>query len=241
MEKTEPHYFRHTFSIVSVPEQATLYIAGPRGVKVWLNGKMAESVESDTSSPLGMHVFAMPVAKFLKTGKNTIAIEAVRGRGVTGFANSPLVREQTFEAAWLLRELGDTPNADKYEARAVAVKTAANKYLLDPATGTYGPRWRTNAAAIIGGAADPKQYPAIWDHVLSNVGHVKYNAYIISPYYNYYVIRAMAETGHRKEALDWIRQYWGGMLEEGATSFWEGYDPSWYKMQRQLSAAHCPS
>jgi hypothetical protein len=58
---------------------------------------------------------------------------------------------------------------------------------------------------------------------------VKYNPYIISPYYNYYVIRAMAQMGHRKDALDWIRQYWGGMLEEGATSFWEGYDPSWYK------------
>jgi hypothetical protein len=39
----------------------------------------------------------------------------------------------------------------------------------------------------------------------------------------------MAQMGHRKDALDWIRQYWGGMLEEGATSFWEGYDPSWYK------------
>jgi hypothetical protein len=61
------------------------------------------------------------------------------------------------------------------------------------------------------------------------VGHIKYNALIISPYYNYYVIRAMAEMGHRKDALAWIRQYWGGMLEEGATSFWEGYDPSWYK------------
>ncbi len=38
----------------------------------------------------------------------------------------------------------------------------------------------------------------------------------------------MAEMGHRPEALAWIRQYWGGMLEEGATSFWEAYDPSWY-------------
>src|SRR5260370_9993417 len=52
---------------------------------------------------------------------------------------------------------------------------------------------------------------------------------IISPYYNYYVIRAMAQTGHRQDGLEWIRQCWGGLLEEGATSFWEGYDPSWYK------------
>lgn len=133
------------------------------------------------------------------------------------------------EAAWLLREVGDTANAEKYEARAATVKAAAQKYLVDPATGAYGPRWQTNAAAVFGGAADPTQYGAIWNHVLSNVGHVKYNALIISPYYNYYVIRAMAQTGHRKDALAWIRQYWGGMLDEGATSFWEGYDPSWYK------------
>jgi len=65
--------------------------------------------------------------------------------------------------------------------------------------------------------------------VLSKVGHQPYSGLIISPYYNYYVIRAMAETGHRDAALSWIRQYWGGMLQEGATSFWEAYDPSWYK------------
>jgi hypothetical protein len=133
------------------------------------------------------------------------------------------------EAAWMLRELGDTTNADKYAQRAAELKTGAEKYLLDASTGTYGPRWQTNAAAIIGGAAGPERYSAIWDHVLSEVGKGSTKGLIISPYYNYYVIRAMAETGHRQEALAWIRQYWGGMLHEGATSFWEGYDPSWYR------------
>ncbi len=133
------------------------------------------------------------------------------------------------EAVWLLRQLGDNANADKYQARAAAIEAGTQKYLLDPATGTYGLRWQTNAAAVISGAAGPQQYPAIWKHVLSNVGHVKYNALIITPYYNYYVIRAMGEMNHRKDALAWIRQYWGGMIDEGATSFWEGYDPSWYK------------
>jgi hypothetical protein len=61
------------------------------------------------------------------------------------------------------------------------------------------------------------------------VGKIKYNALIITPYYNYYVVSALAKMGHRAEALDWIRQYWGGMVDEGATSFWESYDPGWYK------------
>jgi alpha-L-rhamnosidase len=139
------------------------------------------------------------------------------------------------EAAWMLRELGDTTNADHYAQRAAAIKSAAQQHLLDPTTGTFGPRWQTNAAAVVSGAADPAQYPAIWNNVLSHVGHVRYNGLVITPYYNYYVISAMAQVGHRKDALDWIKQYWGGMIDEGATSFWEGYDPDWFKSNYHAS------
>lgn len=133
------------------------------------------------------------------------------------------------EAVWMLRELGDTANAVKYEARAAEIEAGAQKYLLDENMGAFGPRWQTNAAAVIGGAAQPGQYDAIWKSVLSKVVTGPTNGLIISPYYNYYVIQAMAKTGHREQALKWIRQYWGGMVAEGATSFWEAYDPSWYR------------
>jgi len=133
------------------------------------------------------------------------------------------------EGSWMLRELGDSANADKYEKRAAEIKAGAEKYLMDASTGTFGPRWQTNAAAVVGGAAGPELYGSIWKNVFSQVDQGDTKGLIISPYYNYYVIRAMAETGHREEALRWIRQYWGGMLQEGATSFWEAYDPSWYK------------
>ncbi len=90
-------------------------------------------------------------------------------------------------------------------------------------------RWQPNAYAVISGVANKDQYAAIWKNSLSDVGHIKYNPYIITPYYNFYVVTAMSKMGHRRAALNWIRQYWGGMVQEGATSFWEGYDPSWYK------------
>jgi hypothetical protein len=133
------------------------------------------------------------------------------------------------DAVWTLRELGDTANGAKYEARAAEIEAGAQKYLVDAGSGAFGPRWQTNAAAVISGAAKPEQYEAIWKNVLSQVGTGPTNGLIISPYYNYYVIRAMAEVGHREEALKWIRQYWGGMIGEGATSFWEAYDTSWYR------------
>ena len=62
-ERIEPHYFRKNFTLAAVPREATLYIAGPRTVDVWVNGMLAEHVESDVTSPLGMHVFAVSVAK----------------------------------------------------------------------------------------------------------------------------------------------------------------------------------
>ncbi len=132
------------------------------------------------------------------------------------------------DGIYLLRELGDTENADLFEKSAGELKAAAQKYLLD-SSGSFGTRWQTNAYAVLSDVAGPAQYDAIWRNSLSTVGHFKYNALIITPYYNYYVISAMAKMGHRAEALDWIRQYWGGMIDEGATSFWEGYDPAWYK------------
>ena len=133
------------------------------------------------------------------------------------------------DGASLLRDLGDTSNAEHFEQRAQLLKDASQKYLLDPSTNTFGDRWQTNAIAVYSGVADPSQYAPIWNHVLSTVATTKYTALFMSPYYNYYIISAMAQTGHSQQALDWIRKYWGGMIDEGATSFWEAYYPSWPK------------
>jgi alpha-L-rhamnosidase len=128
------------------------------------------------------------------------------------------------DGAWLLRQTGDTTSADKYESRAASMLKSAQEKLLDPATGTFGSRWQTNAMAIYSGVANAQQIAAIYQQVLSRPSQ-----FMITPYYNFYVISAMAQAGHRREALDWIRKYWGGMIAEGATSFWEGYDTSWPK------------
>jgi alpha-L-rhamnosidase len=128
------------------------------------------------------------------------------------------------DGAWLLRESGDQAAARTYQARAEAIRQESERALLDPSTDTFGDRWQANAMAVYSGIADEKETAAIWNRVLSRP-----SPFMITPYYNYYVIAAMAQAGHRREALDWIRKYWGGMIAEGATSFWEGYDPSWPK------------
>ncbi|WP_236262809.1 hypothetical protein [Aggregatimonas sangjinii] len=46
----------------------------------------------------------------------------------------------------------------------------------------------------------------------------------MSTFYGYYILEAMAKAGDYEGALKVISDYWGGMLDLGATSFWEDFD-----------------
>ena len=45
-----------------------------------------------------------------------------------------------------------------------------------------------------------------------------------STFYGYYILEAKAKAGDIQGALNDIRDYWGGMLDLGATTFWEDFD-----------------
>ena len=49
----------------------------------------------------------------------------------------------------------------------------------------------------------------------------------LSTFMGYYILKARAEAGDVSGALDTLREYWGGMLKLGATTFWEDFDISW--------------
>ena len=48
---------------------------------------------------------------------------------------------------------------------------------------------------------------------------------ITTPYMRFYELAALCQMGYQNEVLPEIKGYWGGMLREGATSFWEKYNP----------------
>ncbi|HEY3780634.1 MAG TPA: alpha-L-rhamnosidase C-terminal domain-containing protein [Fimbriimonadaceae bacterium] len=130
------------------------------------------------------------------------------------------------EASFLLKSMGDTANADKYNAWADELTKTAQAHFGSGAS-TFSDRRQDNSMAIYSGVATPEQTSAIWNAVL-NPKSPAWNI-MATPYYNNYVIYAMSMSGHTQEALDFVRSYWGGMIHDGATTFWEGYDPSWEK------------
>jgi hypothetical protein len=98
------------------------------------------------------------------------------------------------------------------KARALAVELA--KLSLDP----HGEK---SAAAMLAlsGLREPKE---MFAQVLGVNGHAG-----VSTFYGYYMIEAMSAAGERQRALDTVRDYWGAMLDVGATSFWEDFKLSW--------------
>lgn len=48
-----------------------------------------------------------------------------------------------------------------------------------------------------------------------------------STFYGYYMLEALAKAGEYQKAMDIISQFWGGMLDLGATTFWEDFNLDW--------------
>lgn len=47
----------------------------------------------------------------------------------------------------------------------------------------------------------------------------------VTPYMHHYVVEAMIRLGLRDDAAAYVKHYWGGMIRNGADTFWEVYVP----------------
>lgn len=56
----------------------------------------------------------------------------------------------------------------------------------------------------------------------------------MSTFYGYYMLKARAQAGDYQGAIDNIREYWGGMIDLGATTFWEDFDIDWMKNANRI-------
>ena len=114
------------------------------------------------------------------------------------------------DAAELLAALGDTAGATDWRAEAAAFRNVPTHH--------HGEK---SAAAMLS-LADMIEPKTAYDEVLSRNGVRN-----ISTFMGYFVLEAMSKAGASQRALETARDYWGGMLDMGATSYWENFDVSW--------------
>lgn len=118
---------------------------------------------------------------------------------------------------------GDGSLADdcrKTEKKLVKAAPAVYKDFLKSCKAPDAPGSKQAAAlAAIAGLTDAEK--ADRDFLSVNGAHG------FSTFYGYFMLEAMAKAGNYQGALNVIRDYWGAMLDLGATTFWEDFDLSW--------------
>lgn len=112
--------------------------------------------------------------------------------------------------AYLLRELGEDETAALCEASAEKMK----KHKPAPTAAK-----QANALMVLAGLADPCE---VNEKVLVPGGGHGYSTFM-----GYYILSAKAKAGDYAGALRDMKEYWGGMLDMGATTFWEDFDLDW--------------
>ena len=78
-----------------------------------------------------------------------------------------------------------------------------------------------NMFAITLGYLDEEKKASVMKNVMLNEDVLK----ITTPYMRFYELEAMCAMGYQTQVMQEMKAYWGGMLNEGATSFWEKYNP----------------
>lgn len=126
----------------------------------------------------------------------------------------------------------DSENATTYEEQARTLKTKIfdiywnqSKHALVHSRVAGQPTENvTRYANMFGIFFDyftPEQKLAVKEHVLLNNSINK----ITTPYMRFYELEALCAMGEQSYVLKEMKNYWGGMLKLGATSFWEEYNP----------------
>jgi len=141
-------------------------------------------------------------------------------------------------AARIARVLGMSERGSELDLRAATVREAINDHLYDHdlrlyrdcrVDGVLQPALseQANVLCALHGIADPRAADHILDTVASERARELGMTPIATPYFAFYLLRALYAFGRHEQALRYTRERWGDMLARGATSFWEQFEPHW--------------
>ena len=118
--------------------------------------------------------------------------------------------------------------AAEYRARLAAGRAASRKYLYDEEKGAFinacdQLQYSVHAAAwmVLGGVVEGEEAR----RVILNAIRAENSVKPFTPYMHHYVVDSLFRVGEREEAERYIRHIWGGMVKDGADTFFEAYVP----------------
>ena len=121
-------------------------------------------------------------------------------------------------AARLADRVGDT-DAAKYRELAAKVRTELNAKHWDDKKGMYGVGRHASVYAVVFDVADAAKLPRIGENLSRNEIPPAGTPYVFG-----WELVALRRAGYAKAFLDGLERVFGAMLDNRATTFWEGYD-----------------
>lgn len=121
-------------------------------------------------------------------------------------------------------------DADEYRAKLEELKTKIDEYFWCEEKGAYMDTFASgkknvtrhaNIFALLFGYGTEKQRASIIENVILNDKVPQ----ITTPYFKFYELEAMCAIGKKEYVLESILDYWGAMINAGATTFWEEFTP----------------
>lgn len=119
---------------------------------------------------------------------------------------------------------------DTYQAKYDQLLTNVMKYFWDDGKGAFidsyesGRRHVTrhaNIFAILFDVVDADKQQLILNNVLLNDEITQ----LTTPYFKFFEQDALCKLGQQQRVYQVLLDYWGGMLDRGAVTFWEEFDP----------------
>lgn len=127
----------------------------------------------------------------------------------------------------LLEAIGDKA-CEKYRSLLSRVRVACEKHLYNEdnraflnGLDEYQLSVHSQVWMILGGVIQGEKAKSLLLSCLENPNAKQ----PVTPYMRHYVTEAMLKLGMRTEAVEYLKKYWGGMVDLGADTFWEAYVP----------------
>ncbi len=159
-------------------------------------------------------------------------------KGITTGLNA-LYCFSLLKCEWIYNYVGDEQQAQNCNKRASRVAQKLRDATWDSKKGLFSDGYcndeksssyslQANVLALYGGVAEPENYEKIFNNLFFEFApfqetikdHQNENAY-----FKYFIIDMAFTLNLREWALDYMRYYWGKMVQLGATTWWDKFSP----------------
>lgn len=141
---------------------------------------------------------------------------------------SQAVLVYTMKQALRLAEELNIPEKDRLKDHLAEIVKATKTYLWDEKQQFFVSgadrqvSWASQIWMVLAGVLTKEENRQLMNHLLKEKPEVA----IATPYMYHHLVEALIVSGEKELAIAEMKTYWGGMIQDGADTFWELYDPN---------------